>query len=223
MPCLSEVINLNNNSSLSRAVTALKNVIKFIRILKAKVNRNDIMTAVATGKECELMLLRSEMSLEFPEVVKYFLSISNVKSDIPPIVSQKNIFLDPNDKLLKVKSKMGKMTKGVISRTPILLSKSGLFTKLLISDIHKKYNHSGVYYTLHKLKQSYFILKSFSAVKETLQKCYHCRRFNGRVIKVNTNDYKHWNVNPVQNFFAHCFVDVRILCCMEERKLRYMV
>lgn len=102
---------------------------------------------------------------------------------------------------------MGKMVKGRISNTPILLSKSSRFSFLLISDYHRKFNHSGIYYVLHKLKPKYFLLKAYSAVKRVLNECYHCRRFNARPIKVNANDYKEWNINPEKRFFSHCFVD----------------
>ena len=35
----------------------------------------------------------------------------------------------------------------------------------------------------------------------------HCKRFNSRTVKTNTNCYKDWNVNPRDRFFATCFVD----------------
>ena len=130
-----------------------------------------------------------------------------MKVRIPELVNRMNIVLDSGDGLLKVKSKMGKLTKGKISRTPILLIKRSPYTRALTWDFHVKYNHSGTYYLLQKLKQQYFILKAFSAVKEVIGKCFHCNRFNSRPLKVNTNDYKEWLANPRQRFFLHCFVD----------------
>ena len=156
---------------------------------------------------CRLQLLQAYQRLQFTEIFDYFESKCKVKVKIPELVNRMNIILDSSDGLLKFMSKMGKMTKGKISRTPILLSKGSSYTRALIWDFHTKYNHSGTYYRLHKLKQQYFILKAFSAVKEVIEKCFHCKRFNSRPVKVNTNDYKEWHANPPQRCFSHCFVD----------------
>ena len=152
-------------------------------------------------------MLKDDQRSQFAEIFEYLESDCKVKMKIPELVSRMNVVLDSSDGLLKVKSKMGKLTKGKISKTPILLKKGSPYTRNLILDLHVRYNHSGTYYLLHKIKPQYFIVKAFSAVKEVISKCYHCKRFNSRPVKVNANDYKEWHANPVQKFFSHCFVD----------------
>ncbi|XP_068224565.1 uncharacterized protein [Palaemon carinicauda] len=117
-----------------------------------------------------------------------------------------NVFCD-TDGILRVKCKMGKMSKGMMSRTPILISNNSDFGRILIMDTHVKFNHSGTYYVLHKLKPAFFLLKGFSTVKKVVNECYHCKRFNSRPVKVNANDYREWNVNPIKRFFSVCFID----------------
>ncbi|XP_068240620.1 uncharacterized protein [Palaemon carinicauda] len=111
------------------------------------------------------------------------------------------------DGILRVKCKMGKMSKAMMSRTPILISNNSDFGRVLIMDTHLKFNHSGTYYVLHKLKPAFFLLKGFSTVKKVVNECYHCKRFNSRPVKVNANDYREWNVNPIKSFFSVCFID----------------
>lgn len=207
---VSNIINLDKFSSLHKAVKVLQLVKKYINKLTLKVNQNKGSNRVCMDESyvgCETEILRCDQRNTFPEIFRYFESSNKAKKDIPDLVNKLNIFLDPEIKVLKVKSKMGKMVKGRISNTPILLSKSSRFSFLLISDYHRKFNHSGIYYVLHKLKPKYFLLKAYSAVKRVLNECYHCRRFNARPIKVNANDYKEWNINPEKRFFSHCFVD----------------
>ena len=209
---LEEVIKIDRFSSLKKAVKTLQYVKRFINKLTKKLQVRDpkyshLRMFSDSYKDNELYLLKMDQRKKFPEIFEFFESKCNAKKKIPPLVNQMNVVLDTSDGLLKVKSKMGKLNKGNISRTPILLSKDSLFTKMLIMDLHRKFNHSGTYYILHQVKPKYFILKAYSAVKEVIRTCYHCKRFNSRAIKTNVNDYKEWYINPNRRFFSHCFVD----------------
>ena len=206
---LNEVINLDRFSTLSKAVKTLQYVKRFCNNLKDRIQQNGAGISSRQHLDdsyhyCRLQLLQANQRLQLAEIFDYFESKCKVKVRVPELVNRMNIVLDSGDGLLKVKGKMGKLTK---VWTPILLSKGSPYTRALIWDFHVKYNHSGTYYLLHKLKQQYFILKVFSAVKEVIGKCFHCNRFDSRPVKVNTNDYKEWLANPPQRFFSHCFVD----------------
>ena len=207
---LDKVIDLTKFSSLNRAIKVLSKVKQFINKLKERLNvkcdKHDHSRKLDSDySSCSNDLLMFDQRKYFPEVSSFFDSKRKSKISIPDLVTRMNVFSDSG--ILRVKSKMGKLTKGIISKTPILLSSDSQFGKLLIIDMHKKYNHSGAYYLLHKLKPLYFILKAFSTVKKVLCDCVHCRRFNSRTIKVNANQYTDWNVNVTKRFFSVCFID----------------
>ena len=206
------ILKLENFSSMKKAVNVLQKVKNYVNklicLLKEKDSKYFHMKLLPDShKSCEIELMKADQKMHFMDIFQYFESSKQSKKSIPSLVSQMNIFLDLDDGLLKVKSKFGKLCKGSISKTPVLLNKNSEFTRILIMDYHRKFNHSGTYYILHQLRSNYFILKAYSAVKQVLNKCYHCRRFNARPVKVNVNDYKEWNINPVRRFFSHCFVD----------------
>jgi hypothetical protein len=202
------VIDLNRYSSLRKAVRVLRQIFTCINIFKDKLPEiaNTHPVVLKTHKQCELMLLESEQRSSFPEVFDYFESKSKLLKTIPQIVAQMNIVQDA-DGLIRVKSKMSKLINSKISTKPILLTNKSTFTKLLILDAHKKFNHCGTYFLLHQLKTKYFICKGYSAVKNVLKGCCHCKRFNMRTINSNTNSYRDWNINPEKRFFSTCFVD----------------
>ncbi len=213
---LHNLIDLTKFSSLNRAIRTLQTVKRFINVIKTRLFQRrpntfpefDPSDVEKNGyAACERELLQMDQRLEFPELFHYFETKINAKKKIPPLISQMNIILDPTDSILKVKSKMGKLTHNTVSKIPILLSNNSSFMKLLAGDMHRRFSHAGVYFLLHQLKSRFLILKSFSAVRKSIQTCFHCRRFNQRTIRTNTNDYKSWMISPKQRLFETCFVD----------------
>ena len=207
---LDKVIDLTKFSSLNRAIKILSRVKQFINRIKErlsiKCSKHDHSIIIDSSyASCSNDLLKFDQRKYLSEVSLFFDSKRKTKRSIPDLVTKMNVFSESG--ILRIRSKMGKLTKGIISKTPILLSSDSQFGKLLVADMHKKYNHSGAYYLLHKIKPIYFILKAFSTVKRILEDCVHCKRFNSRPIKVNTNQYTDWNVNVTQRFFSVCFID----------------
>ncbi len=210
---VSDLINLNKFSSFNRAIRTLVLVRRFCNRLKAKLLMNDpvkyshlsVDSTIEKYARCERDLILEDQEKEFPEVFEYFRSKHRLK--IPPLIAQLNLVIDNEDLLLKVKSKMGKLLSSKVYKFPLLLSKSSHLMKALVWDLHFKFNHSGLYYILNQLRRKYFILRAFSSVKKILLTCSHCRRFNSRPIKVNTNDYRSFMVNPKQQIFATTYID----------------
>ena len=130
------------------------------------------------------LLLKTEQSIHFHDIVCYF-SIKNPSvKEMPNLVSQLNIFIDGCG-LLRVGSKIPKGKRYCNNYFPILLSKNSNLTKLLVLSAHAKLFHSGVYSVLTELRRNYWIPSCFSVVKRVLKDCVHCRRYNGRAIKLN--------------------------------------
>ncbi|XP_068225629.1 uncharacterized protein [Palaemon carinicauda] len=203
------VVDLTKYSSLDKAIKVLMKVKLFINKLRLRINsksQQSIALLDASYKKCSNDLLKLDQQNCFPDLQDFFTSKRKAKKCIPELVSRMNVFCD-TDGILRVKCKMGKMSKGMMSRTPILISNNSDFGRILIMDTRVKFNHSGTYYVLHKLKPAFFLLKGFSTVKKVVNECYHCKRFNSRPVKVNANDYREWNVNPIKRFFSVCFID----------------
>ncbi len=212
---VSEFICLEEFSSLKKPIRILFIVKQFIAELKKRLFLRDkdkyrhltVDDSLYSLKECERLFLVEDQSREFPELVSFFeKKLTSIKK-IPPLVSQMNLFLDSSDGLIKVRSKFGRLQSSDIDNFPVLLSASSLFMKLSVLDFHKFFSHSGVYFVLNQLRRRFFILKAFSSVKRVIQNCIHCRRFNARPIKVNTNKYPEFMINTKQRLFATTFVD----------------
>ena len=203
------VIDISRYSSLSKSVRILQKVVMFINNCKKGIQSKTgkkILCDSEKYRDCELKLVKMEQRKQFPELFSYFECGKKKKREMPELITKMNIIKDEQG-VLRVKSKMSKLRGKTICKMPILLSQSMDFTKLLILDYHKKFNHCGVYYLLNQLKRRYSILKAYSAVRKVLKECYHCKRFNSRPIKSNANCYRDWNVNPTGRIFSTCFVD----------------
>ena len=151
-------------------------------------------------------LIINEQKKFFPDVFEYFyLGLSTLK-DVPPLVSQYNLFIDDKG-ILRVKSKFKNWTLTTDKKFPIFLPKDSHLTKLIVYDSHINSLHSGCYAILNELRKHYYIPCQFSVVKKILRQCIQCKRFNARSIKLNQNDYRDFRVDPPQIPFANLFMD----------------
>ena len=91
-----------------------------------------------------------------------------------------NIFIDPNNGLVRSDGRIGKTTyfdDNVVN--PILLAKTHLLTKLIVEDSHKKVRHLGLQATLNQIRLAgFWITKPFQTIKPILKDCVNCQKFN---------------------------------------------
>ncbi len=211
----SEIINFSKFSSLRLAIKTLVVIESFVIKLKTKLYLRDEMkyahlkvgSASRPFGYWERILLAEDQQKEFPDLFKFFKSKQNIKKKIPPLVAQMNLVLDPIDNLIKVKSKMGKLLSSKVSKFPLLLGRKSHFMKIVVEQYHRDFNHFGAYFLLNQLRRKYFILKAFSSIKRILKDCVHCKRFNSRSVKVNTNEYRSFMVNARERIFNTVFID----------------
>ena len=202
-------------SNLSQTRRIVRNVTSFINNLVSRVraHKTNLLESFkpldASFSGCNNLLIYFDQTKNFPELLEFFNSSKVGRRKIPQLVNKMNIFMDRSERfpILKVKGKMERLSGGKISKTPVLLTKGSLFLKLLILEYHLQFNHAGTYYTLHKLRNHYFIIKAYSAVKSVISQCLHCRRMNARTIQSNTNAYRNFTLNPPQTLFAFCYLD----------------
>ena len=155
-------------SSLRQLLGVYKYIYKFIGLLKAKINKQS-GSDTSYYAQAYHYILKSEQSEHYPQVLKFL--NSNVKriNEMPNIVKQLNLYLD-KDGLIRVGSK-SKGLKGNNARFPILLLKVSTVTDLIVSDIHQRFNHAGLYTVLKELRTKFWIPHCFVTVKKNLKKC----------------------------------------------------
>ena len=125
---------------------------------------------------------------------------------MPNIVKQLNLYLDKDGSICVGISK-SKGLKGSNARFPILLPKVSIVTDLIVSDIHQRFNHAGLY-TVHKeLRTKFWIPHCFVIVKKSLKKCVHCKSFNSRTLKVNQTPYRTERLQPIEMSYSQIYID----------------
>ncbi|XP_068224857.1 uncharacterized protein [Palaemon carinicauda] len=150
-------------------------------------------------------LILEDQQKHFMEIFSYFRLSSKPLKDIPPLVSQLNVFID-SDGILRVKSKFKKWY-GHNKQFPILLYPKSYLTKLIIMDTHAKFLHGGCYSVLSELRKCFFIPKHFSVIKNAIKQCVSCHRFNTRSVRLNQNTYREFRSSPPAVPFSNIFVD----------------
>ena len=206
-------VQITRCSTLSKAVKVEKLVLKFVNVLKGLLIAKDPLKYqhFVVRSEDELhkiafkRLVLREQKEHFQSVIDYFRSPGKRLMDIPPTVSQLNAFID-SDGIIRVKSKVLRWSDRPHG-SPILLSKDGWLTKLIIMNTHCKLSHQGIYPVLSQLRREFWIPCWFSTVKAVLKTCVLCRRFNKLPIKLNESPYRDFRLNPSNIPYRNIFVD----------------
>ena len=140
---------------------------------------------------------------------EYFNLKDKTLKKLPNIVSQLNLYLDPEG-LIRVKSKCRRM-KEIQSLNkfsfPLLISKNSHLSKLVIRDLHLKLSHAGCYSVLAELRKNFWITHVYSTVKKVLSDCLLCKRLNERAVKLNQSPYPEFRINPDNVPYRQIFID----------------
>lgn len=91
----------------------------------------------------------------------YFSKTTASYKEMPNLVRQLNLFIDGRG-LIRVGSKLLKDRKKFSDiHCPILLHQNSLLTARMISDVHEKLRHGGVYPVLTELRRKFWISPFF--------------------------------------------------------------
>ena len=201
------LIDLSRFSQLRRAINSMAYVFQYIHILKSKTSTNPSSASSDTHRQrAWRCLVLQEQLRDFPDVVNFLTGPSRPKRDIPPLVSQLNLFLD-KDGIVRVKSKFGRWQSDPNFAFPILLCHSNYLLKLVIKDLHIKFCHAGIYTVIRELKKKLYIFRAFSTVKKVVSQCITCKKIHSRNIKTNQNAYRDFRANPPNVPFQSIFLD----------------
>jgi len=201
-------VPVENYSNLDRWLSVYLLVLKAAQKFKGNIRsvNGNTGSTVATKEEVLVNAIKIEQMLQFPEIYEYFSMPSCPNNRMPNLVMQLNIFVDKKG-LLRVGAKTPKNDKYGKNYFPLLLSKTGHFTKLIVLSAHSKLNHSGIYSVLSEVRRDFWIPNCFSVVKRILRECVHCKRYNGRTVKLNQNVYREERFSPINIAYAHIFID----------------
>ena len=207
------VLSLEPEGSLQRRLKIGKHVLTFINNCKRSVrqkypDRYDHFQPLSDKEimsKVWLILINDDQRKYFPDILEYFLNATAVNvTSMPNLVGQLNLFPD-SDGIIRVKSKF-RNWKGK-DEFPILLAKGSTLTEQIVLKYHRELFHSGVYGTLSEVRKRFWIPCHFSVIKKVLKDCIHCRRFNGRTIKLNQSPYREFRVSPPTIPYRYVFVD----------------
>lgn len=188
------IVSVDNFSEFRHLLLVHEKVLLFVDKLKRRIKLKypdrygNLVVLDNVSESAAAFLVRTEQHCQFAEVFDYFSKKSPCIKDMPNLVMQLNIFID-REGILRVGSKMLKSKCYGINYFPVLLPNNSHLTRLIIESTHAKLSHGGVYSVLTELRRKFWISHCFSTAKRVLRLCVHCRRFNGRTIKLNQSDY----------------------------------
>ena len=206
---VSPVMDFNKYSSFHKIIRVLNFVLKFIKICRSKmyeknpIKYSNLNRDVDTYVIAQNYVIKVSQRLSFPGVLDFFLGrVSKCES----IVTQLNLFLD-NNGIIRVKSKFRKLESESPTKMPVLLSKEGHITKLIILALHRKMRCAQTYKLLASLHIEFYVPKAYSVVKSVIKNCIICRKLHGRSPAVNVNDYPDFHINPGRLPFSTVMID----------------
>ena len=187
-------------SNFRKIINVTSKMLLFINKLKFKLKEREPIKyshfSVADFSNLEerafYLIISNEQKINFPDEIKYLSGSHKNGVTIPNLVMQVNLYKD-SENLLRVKSKFGRFGKKC---HPILLPKSSWLTTKMIEHFHEKLSHAGIYSVINEIRKQFWIPAIFSAVKRSLKQCLKCRRFNGRVLRINQSSYRDFRTNP---------------------------
>jgi len=200
------LVPIDKYSNLKFLVNVCSKVLKFVDILKRKVQvRKGLITNSVEDKNyylsALLLVISREQKVYFADVFSYLRS-PGPKKDLPPLMSQMNLYIDENS-VIRIKSKFGKC-KGY---NPILLPRQSYLTRLIVVNVHEKLAHAGLYAVLREIKKEFHITHYFSVIRKILKNCIVCRKLNERPVKLNQGNYRSFRTDPTRSAFSDVFLD----------------
>lgn len=214
-PCVvvEPLLKAEHYSSFQKMVNVCKYVLTFIYNIKSKLSRKNrdlnfqLKSDKALYTDALHEIIGSSQRVQFPEIFSYFDSKSDKLKDAPDMVSQLNVFRDDCG-ILRVKCKIGEVQRRKrVTSIPILLGKNSLLTRLVVLDLHRKFNHAGKYSILSEFRKRFYVSSCFSVVKKCIRECVICRRLNGRAVKLNQSSYREIRMHPSDVPYRNIFID----------------
>ena len=183
---LSQVIDIEQYSSVTRLLHITAYVLQFIRNAKKRVSdratrkgpREPLRKELNAQElnQAEILWLKTVQKVSLAKELEFLQS--QRKTIRPVCVTQFGLFLD-HQQIIKCKGRVGNAPLSQESKNPILLPSKHRLANLIIQDVHSKIKHSGIKDTLTTIRERFWIPRGREAVKRNLRKCVTCRRVEG--------------------------------------------
>ena len=164
-----QVIDANRFSTLGKLLRVTAFVLRFIRNLKSKKEGKELNEGRLSVTE-----IRQAEKLWIKQAQTTFRNDANFKK----VSSQLDII--EMDGVLVCKGRFENADMPVEAKYPTYLPKEHRLTELIITDCHVRSHHCGVKATLAELRSRFWISKGRQHVKKILNKCFVCRKLEGR-------------------------------------------
>ena len=183
---LSQVIDIERYSSVTRLLRVTAYILRFIRNAKKSVSHHETRKSpeqsskgelnVQELNQAEMLWIKIVQTASFAKELEF---LQSRRGTFPPVyVTQFNLFLD-DQQIIRCKGRVSNAPLSEERKYPILLPSKHQLTNLIIQDVHSKIKHSGIKDTLTTIRERFWAPRGREAVKRILRKCATCRRVEG--------------------------------------------
>lgn len=168
------LIQLNSYSNLKRLYRVTSWVFRFINNIKSNNKNFDELSAqeIEDAENFWIKTVQKEVFSDELSCLKQGKAISKSSS-----ILELNPFLDDNG-IIHVGGRLQQSKLKFLQKHPILMPSKHHFVKLIVWDSHDKVFHGGISETLTEIREKYWIIRGRQVVKNTINKCLICKRFN---------------------------------------------
>ena len=150
-------------------------------------------------REAEKEIVKHVQEEAFPEEICVLTKNESKESNGKSVKKSSSIYqLDPtvHNGLLRVGGHLRRAQISEEAKHPSILPKAHHVVTLLVNHYHDVSGHSGVEHTLSLIRERYWIINGRSTVKNTIGRCYSCRKRQSPVSQQKMADLPHDRVTP---------------------------
>ncbi|XP_036346838.1 uncharacterized protein LOC118756166 [Rhagoletis pomonella] len=175
-------------SSLDRLIGIMSQVLRFVRLLRAKGNRQlrkssrgDFHIPVPTAEERSRAL---ELMIKETQELEYLREIRALSRDTPMPEGSKIESLKPTldrNGLLRVGGRIGRAECDYEMKHPVIIPSGSSLSQLIISKAHQATKHGGAQVMMQYIRQRFWIPRLRSELRKFTHKCVTCARYAKRL------------------------------------------
>ena len=162
-------------STLHRLLRVTKLVVRFVRLMKERVQRSldssEIRVDSCTDVDKARLLLLQASQSQLPKIPRF-----------PSWRYQFGLYRDPSN-LWRCGGRLSNTNLPDCTKKPILLDKSHYLTTLIVKDAHRRVLHNDVQETLAEVRSAYWIVRGRQFIHTIIHQCVVCRRIEGQPFK----------------------------------------
>lgn len=183
---ISKVIDIERYDTYDKLIGVTVNVLSFIKNLADSTNKALPVMSESLDldehlvKQAEIAWIQIVQRKHYGDLFKLTaFPETKVSTAMKGFFKDHNVFLDEENQVLRVKTRLQESLCSYGTVNPILLPPIDHFTSLYIRKVHEENGHAGVPQTLAYVRSQYWVPQGRRVVKGILHKCVPCRKVNG--------------------------------------------